>query len=115
VSRTPVVRITTNSPLILRHADLLERQAQQLAQARQHPVRLVDVLVHQRRDGVQGVEEEVRLELPLQRLGLGLDQARLELRRLERPRRREQGARVGRQEFRKSGQQSDRTRVTPQP
>jgi hypothetical protein len=62
-------------------ADLLEREAEQIAQARERAVGLLDVLVHQRRDGVQRVEEEVRVELLLQRRELRFDQPGLELRR----------------------------------
>ena len=53
---------------------------QQVAQLDEHPVRGLDVAVHQRRNRVQGVEEEVRVELTLQRLQLRFDQPRLELR-----------------------------------
>ena len=42
--------------------------------------------MHQRRDRVERVEQEVRLHLPLQRLQLRLDQPRLELRRVQLPR-----------------------------
>ena len=62
------------------HADASQREAQQVAEPRQHRVGGVDVAVHQRRDGVQRVEQEMRLQLPLQRLQLRLDQPRLELR-----------------------------------
>ena len=44
----------------------------------------LDVAVHQRRDRVERVEEEVRLQLPLQRLQLRLGEPRLELRGAER-------------------------------
>ena len=62
-------------------ADVLERQAQQVAQAHQRAIGGLDVAVHQRRDGVERVEEEVRVELLLERLQLRFDQPRLELRR----------------------------------
>ena len=65
-------------------ADVLERQAQQVAQPHQRAVGGLDVAVHQRRDRVQRVEEEVRVELLLQRLELGLDEPRLELRGAQR-------------------------------
>ncbi len=66
-------------------ADVLERQPQQVAQPHERAIGGLDVAVHQRRDGVQRVEEEVRVELLLERLELGLDEPRLELRRAERP------------------------------
>ena len=65
-------------------AELLERQAQQVAQPHQRPVGGLDVAVHQRRDRVQRVEQEVRVQLLLQRLELRLDQPGLELRRAQR-------------------------------
>ena len=60
---------------------LVERQAQQVAQPRQHGVGGLDVAVHQRRDGVERVEQEVRVQLALQRLQLRFGEPRLELRR----------------------------------
>ena len=67
----------------LLRADAIERQAQQVAQLRQHLVGGVDVAVHQRRDRVQRVEEEVRVELPLQRFELRLGEPGLQLRSRE--------------------------------
>ena len=61
------------------HADVLQRHAQQVAQLRDHVVGGIDVAVHQRRDRVERVEQEVRLQLPLQRLELRFDQMRFEL------------------------------------
>ncbi len=60
-------------------ADVLEGHAQQVAQRGDHRIRAAHVLVHQRRDGVQGVEEEVRLELHAQHVELRLREPRLEL------------------------------------
>ena len=68
----------------LLRADAVERQAQQVAQPRQHGVGGVDVAVHQRRDRVQRVEEEMRVQLPLQRLQPRLGEPGLQLRRRER-------------------------------
>jgi hypothetical protein len=56
-------------------ADVVERHAQQVAQRRDHRISATDILVHQRRDRVQGVEEEVRLELHAQHLQLRLARA----------------------------------------
>ena len=55
-----------------------ETHAQQLAEAVDHQVRRLDVASHQAGDGVQRVEQEVRLQLPLQRLELRLRQTRLQ-------------------------------------
>ena len=65
-------------------ARVLERHPQQIAEAHQGPVGGLDVAVHQRRDRVQRVEQEVRLELLLQRRHLRFDQLRFELRRAQR-------------------------------
>ena len=64
--------------------DVLKGKAQQVAQTRQRAVCGLDVAVHQRGDGVQRVEEEVRMELLLRRLELRLDQPRFELSGTER-------------------------------
>ena len=64
--------------------DVLERQAQEVAQPHQRPIGRLDVAMHQRRDRVQRVEEEVRVQLLLQRLELRLDEPGLELRRAQR-------------------------------
>ena len=61
------------------HADVLQRDAQQIAQLRDHVVGGIDVAVHQRRNRVERVEEEMRLQLPLQRLQLRFDEMRFEL------------------------------------
>ena len=66
--------------------DVLERHPQQVAEPVDHPVGGVDVGAHQAGDRVQRVEQEVRVQLPLQRLQLRLDQAGLEVRRVERAR-----------------------------
>ena len=68
------------------HADALQRHAQQIAEPRDHGVRGIDVAMHQRRDGVERVEQEVRLHLPLQGVQPRLDQPGLELRRVQFPR-----------------------------
>src|SRR6185369_5713138 len=47
-------------------------EAQEITQLREHGVRGAHVFVHQRRDGVQGVEQEVRLELQAEIFELGL-------------------------------------------
>ena len=57
----------------------LEGVAQQVAQKGQHAVGRPQVLVHEGRDGVQGVEEEVGMQLQAQDLELRLGEARLEL------------------------------------
>ena len=80
--------------VLLQHLELLlqrhlldvrrvQRHAQQVAEPVHHPVGGVDVGPHQAGDGVQGVEEEVRMQLSLQRLQLRLDQPHLELRRID--------------------------------
>ena len=69
--------------LLQRHfldADRRQRHAEQVAQLRQHLVGGVGVAVDQRRDRVQRVEQEVRVELPFQHFELRLRQPRLELR-----------------------------------
>ena len=65
-------------------ADVLERQPQQIAQTHERPVGGLDVAVHQRRNGVQRVEQEVRVELLLERLELSFDEPGLELSGAER-------------------------------
>ena len=64
-------------------AEMLQRDSQQIAQPHQHAIGRRDVLVHQRRDRVQRVEEEVRMQLLLQRLQLRFDEPGLELRRAQ--------------------------------
>ncbi len=65
-------------------AALVERDAKQIAQPRQHLIGGFHVAVHQRRDRVERVEEKVGMQLPLQRLQLRLGKLRVEPRRLER-------------------------------
>ena len=60
-------------------AQVLERHAEQIAEAHQRAIRGVDVAMHQRRNRVQRVEQEVRLQLMLQRGHLRLDELGLEL------------------------------------
>ena len=62
----------------------LERQPQQIAQLHEHAFGSGHIAVHQRRDRVQRVEEEVRVQLMLQRLELRFDEPRLELRLAQR-------------------------------
>ena len=61
-------------------AEVLERHAQQIAEAHQRAIGGVDVAVHQRRNGVQRVEQEVRLQLMLERRHLRFDELGFELR-----------------------------------
>src|SRR5215472_1889005 len=64
----------------LLNTDILERQPEQVAQPGYHAVSCLRVLVNQGRDGVQGVEKKMRMELHSQRLQLSLCQLRGELR-----------------------------------
>src|SRR5262249_43164825 len=59
----------------------VERGAQQIAEPGNHPVGHFDVLVKERRNGVERVEKKMRMQLHLQNLKLGLGELRLELRR----------------------------------
>ena len=59
------------------------RAAQQIAKSSEHGVGRFDVAVHQGRNRVQGVEQEMRLQLALERLQLRLDEVLLELSGLE--------------------------------
>ena len=65
-----------------RRAAAVERQSQQIAQAADHPVGRVRVGVDQRRDRVQRVEQEMRVQFRLERLQPRLRQLRFELRLL---------------------------------
>ena len=67
-------------------AGAIERQAQQIAQAADHAIGGVGIRVHERRDRVQRVEQEMRLQLGLERAQPRLDQTRFELRLLDRAR-----------------------------
>ena len=49
-------------------ADLAQRDAQQIAEPLDHHVGLVGIAMHERGDGVQRVEEEMWMQLLLQRL-----------------------------------------------
>src|SRR2546423_1832996 len=62
------------------HADVLQREPQQVAQARDQAVGLLDIPVHERRDGMQSVEQEMRVKLHLEHLQLRLRQPRFQLR-----------------------------------
>src|SRR5204862_6260904 len=57
----------------------VERQAEKLAESREHCIGGFDVAVHQRRDRVQRVEKEMRLELHLERLQLRARELRREM------------------------------------
>jgi hypothetical protein len=61
------------------------RQSKQVAQAHQHLVGCVDVLVHQRGDGMQRVEQEMGLQLVPERIKPRLDEAGLQTTLSERP------------------------------
>src|SRR5262249_51527146 len=67
----------------LLRTDVLQSQSQQVAQPRDHPLGGFHVAAHQRRDGVQRVEEEMWMQLHFQRLQLSLRQLGLQLRRLQ--------------------------------
>ena len=54
-----------------------EAGAQQVGEPRQQPVRALHVGLHQRRDGVQRIEQEVRLQLRLELRELRLGQVLL--------------------------------------
>ncbi len=74
--------------LLQRHAGRagsIERDAQQIAQPADHPIGGVGVGVDERRDRVQRVEQEMRVQLGLERPQPRFDQSRLELRCLQRP------------------------------
>ena len=62
-------------------ADFPQRDAQQVAQPLDHQVGLVRVAMHERGDGVQRVEQKMRMQLMVQRLQLGFDEPRLQPRR----------------------------------
>src|SRR5262249_2751284 len=59
---------------------LVQRGPQKVAELGQHAVGQLDVLVDELGDGVEGVEQEVRVQLHLEDLQLGLGQLRLQLR-----------------------------------
>ena len=63
--------------------DALERQPEQVAELREHRIGRFSIAVHQRRDRMQRVEEEVRVQLALERLQARLREPRLELRGCE--------------------------------
>ena len=65
----------------LLHRRLVQRHPQQLGQLRHHLVGGLRVAMDQRRDRMQGVEQEMRMQLHPQDLELGLRQLRFELRR----------------------------------
>ena len=56
----------------------MQRHPQQIAQSIDHLIGGVDVRSHQPGNGVERVEQEMRMELPLQRLELRFHQARFE-------------------------------------
>ena len=61
----------------------VEREAQQVGQLQRHVLGGRPVIARQRGNGVQGVEEEVRLQLDLQHFQLRVRQLRFQLRRLQ--------------------------------
>src|SRR4051794_17986990 len=61
-------------------AGVIEREPQQPSQPGDHLVGGFRIGVHQLGDGVQGVEEEMRLQLHFEHLQVGPDQPRLQLR-----------------------------------
>ena len=58
---------------------MLHREPQQVAESRQHFIRGIDVAVHQCRDAVEGIEQEVGLNLGTKRLELRLGQTRTQV------------------------------------
>ena len=60
----------------------MQEQAQELAEARDSTLCHFRVLVHERSDCMQRVEQEMRVELHPESLKLSLDQLRLQLRGL---------------------------------
>ena len=62
------------------HADAVERHAQQVGELERHVLGGFAVVASERGDGVQRVEQEVRLELDLQHFELSVGQLRFELR-----------------------------------
>src|SRR5262249_41674287 len=69
----------------LRLAAAIERDAEQIAQPADHSVGGIRIAVHERGNGVQRVEQEVRVQLRLERLEARLDDLRLELRGAQLP------------------------------
>src|SRR5688572_13018270 len=61
------------------HAHALQRHAEQIAQPRDHRVGGVDIAMHQRRNGVQRVEQKVRLHLALQGMQPRFNEPRFKL------------------------------------
>ena len=57
----------------------IQRDAEQVAQSADHPVGVLRVAVKERRNRVKRVEQEMRMELGLQRLESGLHQSGFEL------------------------------------
>ena len=60
---------------------MFQGATEKIAQTGDHVLGAFGIFQDERGDAVQGVEEEVRVELHLQRLHLGLGELRLELRR----------------------------------
>src|SRR5208283_3621114 len=61
----------------------VQREAQQVRQLQSHVLGGEAVVTGQSGDGIQGVEQKVRLELDLQHLELGIRELRFQLRRLQ--------------------------------
>ena len=64
----------------------LERASQQLGELCQHQFGGVRIVPHQPRDGIQRVEEEVRMQLHLEGFDLGAGELHFELGRAKLPR-----------------------------
>src|SRR5262245_37248548 len=58
-----VLHLTPYGDLL--HAGAVQREPQEIAEARNHTVGAFHITIHERRDGVQRIEEEVRLQLHL--------------------------------------------------
>ena len=68
------------------HPRLIERQSQEIAETADHPVRDLRLRVHQGGDGVERVEQKVRVKLRLQRPQPSVGQLRLQLQGVHRAR-----------------------------
>ena len=58
---------------------VFEGGAQQFAEAGDHPIGQIEVFLHEGRDGVERIEQEVRVELHFEHLQLRLSQPGFEL------------------------------------
>jgi hypothetical protein len=64
-------------------AGLRHRESQKLGEADKHPIGSRHIGIHERRDAVERVEQEMRLQLTEQRLKAGLGQMLLQLQSLD--------------------------------